>query len=83
MSIHTKADRISGEQRHMLDFVFPWLDFGGGSSEEIFVRFGVGEHVFFERLHALASGTDVIRSEHTRRKVLDICRRRIAVGEFS
>ncbi|SNT36547.1 hypothetical protein SAMN05421642_11597 [Rhodococcoides kyotonense] len=79
MSIGTKAARVGGDQRHMMDFVLPWLDFGGGPSEEIFIRFGVGERVFFERLHSFASDNSFTGPENIRLKVLDVCRRRGAV----
>lgn len=37
----------------MVAFAVRWAPFGGGSSDDIFVTFGVSEPVFFQRLHQI------------------------------
>ncbi|MCK0089235.1 hypothetical protein MWU77_00380 [Rhodococcus sp. F64268] len=38
------------ESAEILEFAVKWLPFGGGSDEDIFVRFGIGPEEYFSRL---------------------------------
>lgn len=40
----------------MVAFALRWAPFGGGSSEDIFVTFGLCERAYFQRLHTILAG---------------------------
>lgn len=43
------------ERDDMIAFALRWAPFGGGSTEDIWLTFGVGERVFFQRLQRVLS----------------------------
>ncbi len=43
-------------ERALIDFVRPWLTFGGPPPEDIFVHFGIGPRTFYQRLREVLSG---------------------------
>lgn len=44
------------ERQEMVAFAVRWAPFGGGSAEDIWIRFGVSERVYFLRLRVLLQG---------------------------
>lgn len=61
----------------MLQFALRWYPYGGGSAEDIFVKFGLTEEVYFRRLsHALCSGGTAI-SPALREILHAVCDRRL------
>lgn len=44
------------ERDDMVAFAVRWAPFGGGSSEDIFITFGLAERTYFQRLHTILGG---------------------------
>ncbi|MET3953326.1 hypothetical protein ABIE52_000192 [Rhodococcus sp. OAS809] len=64
------------ESRQMIEFASQWALYGGGSSDDIFVKFGVSSKVFFQRLSwMIESGGTVDPDE--RRTLRELCDKRM------
>lgn len=67
----------SDEQALMLQFALWWYPYGGGSAEDIFIKFGLSEKAYFQRLsHVLCSDRYSI-SPATRKDLHAVCERRL------
>lgn len=74
MAVASSEGCLSPEQQRMLEFAVLWLDFGGGRSEDIFVKFGVSDRVFFGRLEVLVSQYPVPVTDSVKRRLIELCR---------
>ncbi len=65
-------------ERAMLDFVHPWLTYGGPPPEDIFIRFGIGPRTFYQRLQAVLIESDMhLLKPSLRREVAELCDRHL------
>jgi len=77
-STHPEPVLFSPAQpRDILNFAVKWLPYGGGSDEEIFIRFGIGPDEYFSRIISAMKANNcdaaniqtVIALAHTRRRL--------------
>ncbi|MEY1677925.1 hypothetical protein AB4Z55_27535 [Gordonia sp. ABKF26] len=67
------------EREDMIAFALRWAPFGGGSSEDIWVRFGIPERVFFHRLHrVLAAAPPPGLDDTAWQRLRRVCEHRLA-----
>ena len=77
----TEAGR-AGYERAMIDFIRHWHRFGGGSTRDIFVEFGVPEHEFFSRTLELLQTRRLFTgmTEETAEYIRKVCRWRLSAA---
>lgn len=64
---------------HLLAFALKWRHWGGGSSADIFVEFGITPARYFQRLQAyLHNGASAYLPEHVVHQLDDLCATRLA-----
>jgi hypothetical protein len=70
---------MTTEVDHMLDFIRCWYRYGGGSAEDIFIRFGVTADLFFGRVDAAIAQQRPSRSLPAQEiaEIRNVCRRRM------
>ncbi len=67
------------ERGVMVAFALRWAPFGGGSSEDVWLAFGISEHVYFARLQVvLRGGPPVGVDDVTWDRLRGVCTRRLA-----
>jgi hypothetical protein len=63
---------------HILDHLYRWFPYGGGSAEDIFVTFGLDESEFFTRALELLSAIRTGRYRHVAiATMVQLCRGRL------
>lgn len=74
---NTTAQNIAFERAdEMIDFAVTWRHWGGGSPEEIFVRFGISVHEYFARLELLLERGHCARQPQLRDELRQLCANR-------
>ncbi|WHU47717.1 hypothetical protein QNM97_01475 [Gordonia sp. L191] len=70
------------DQDEIVAFAVQWAPFGGGSSDEIFVTFGISELTYFERLRHILATYDSFAGidEDTWRRLCQVCVHRLSTG---